>query len=124
MADFHPVCPKYSKIIERGHVPDASHGQVRLSSWAPGEPEVRRFVGGIKYHHPLMPFRCPVVRLLRALRPARVTPITARAQRAPSARFAYLSAVLGIVAACFARNPRNAAASRFPTSRSIQPIAL
>jgi len=49
--------------MDRGHIPDAAHGQVLPLSWAPGEPEARRFVGGIKYHaDDLIPFtgyRCP-----------------------------------------------------------------
>ena len=63
MGDFHPRCPKCQKPMERGHVPDASHGQVLETSWAPGEPERRRFVGGIKYRAgeviPVRAYRCP-----------------------------------------------------------------
>ena len=43
MADFHPRCPKCDRPMDRGHVPDLSHGQVMESSWAPGEAEGRRF---------------------------------------------------------------------------------
>ena len=50
MADFHPRCPKCDEPMDRGHIPDAAHGQVLQSSWALGEPETRRFLGGIKYH--------------------------------------------------------------------------
>jgi hypothetical protein len=63
MADFHPRCPKCDKLMDRGHLPDAAHGHVVLSSWAPGDPEPRRFFGGIKYHAkdviPLVAYRCP-----------------------------------------------------------------
>jgi hypothetical protein len=63
MADFHPRCPKCDKPMDRGHVPDAAHGQVLQSSWAPGAPETRRFLGGIRYHPdeliPLSVYRCP-----------------------------------------------------------------
>ena len=63
MADFHPQCPKCGTSMDRGHIPDAAHGMVLELSWAPGEPETRRFVGGIKYHaDELIPFRgyrCP-----------------------------------------------------------------
>jgi hypothetical protein len=63
MPDFHPRCPKCDKPMDRGHIPDAAQGQVLQSSWAPGEPESRRFLGGIKYQgHELIPFsayRCP-----------------------------------------------------------------
>jgi hypothetical protein len=63
MADFHPVCPKCDKPMHRGHVPDAAHGRVLQSSWAPGEPKTRRFLGGITYHAgqliPFIAYRCP-----------------------------------------------------------------
>ena len=63
MADFHPVCPKCDKPMDRGHVPDFGYGQILQSGWAPGEPESRRFVGGIKYEAdeqiPLIAYRCP-----------------------------------------------------------------
>ncbi len=62
MPDFHPKCPKCSRIMERGHIPDAANGAVLESSWAPGEPEARRFVGGIKCRKdaliPLSAYRC------------------------------------------------------------------
>ena len=62
MADFHPRCPKCDKLMDRGHIPDAAHGQILQSSWAPGEPEARRFVGGIKYRAdeviPFSAYRC------------------------------------------------------------------
>lgn len=63
MADFHPKCPKCDRVMDRGHLPDMGHAQVFQSSWAPGEPEARRFIGGIKYHEaeviPLSVYRCP-----------------------------------------------------------------
>ena len=63
VADFHPQCPKCEKFMDRGHLPDVSHGTVLQSSWAPGEAERRRFFGGIKYHAgnliPLSAYRCP-----------------------------------------------------------------
>jgi hypothetical protein len=49
--------------MDRGHVPDLAEGMIVQSSWAPGEPEVRRFLGGIKYETreliPLTAYRCP-----------------------------------------------------------------
>ena len=64
MADFHPRCPKCDKLMDRGHLPDAAAGeQVLVGVWAPGEPEPRRIMGGIKYHKdravPLTAYRCP-----------------------------------------------------------------
>jgi hypothetical protein len=63
MADFHPQCPKCSKLMERGYVPDVSHSQVYQGSWARGIPEQRRFVGGIKHKQsdtiPVDAYRCP-----------------------------------------------------------------
>jgi hypothetical protein len=63
MGDFHPVCPKCDKAMDRGHVPDVAHGQVLQSNWAPGEPASRRFFGGIKFDYdsqlPLIAYRCP-----------------------------------------------------------------
>lgn len=63
MADFHPRCPKCDKPMDLGHLPDVTHGAVLTASWAPGDPEPRRFVGGIKYHPdeliPLLAYRCP-----------------------------------------------------------------
>jgi hypothetical protein len=63
MADFHPRCPKCEKLMDRGHLPDAAAGgQIQIGAWAPGDPEPRRFVGGIKYHAdrviPLAAYRC------------------------------------------------------------------
>ena len=62
MADFHPKCPKCNVVMERGHIPDTSQGGAVESSWAPGEAEARRFVGGIKYQQdeliPLIAYRC------------------------------------------------------------------
>jgi hypothetical protein len=49
--------------MDRGHVPDTAYGQVLQSGWVSGEPEVRRFVGGIRYDRddvvPLAAYRCP-----------------------------------------------------------------
>jgi hypothetical protein len=63
MADFHPRCPKCDKPMDPGHVPDVAHCQVLRSCWAPREPEVRRYLGGIKYRAkeliPLSAYRCP-----------------------------------------------------------------
>ena len=63
MSDFHARCPKCDKPMDRGHVPDTTHGGVLQSSGAPGEPEPRRFIGGIKYRAdaliPLSAYRCP-----------------------------------------------------------------
>jgi predicted nucleic-acid-binding Zn-ribbon protein len=63
MSDFHPVCPKCAKPMERGHVPDAGYGQVIQSKWAPGDAVPRRFFGGIQYdvneQIPMMAYRCP-----------------------------------------------------------------
>ena len=63
MADYHPECPKCSTVMERGHIPDAAQGVVLESSWAPGDPEARRYIGGIKYHAdeliPFIAYRCP-----------------------------------------------------------------
>jgi hypothetical protein len=64
MADFHPRCPKCDKIMDRGHLPDAlDHASSVLAKWAPGVPEERRFLGGIKVHAdddiPLVAYRCP-----------------------------------------------------------------
>ena len=62
MTTDQPLCPKCNAPMDRGHVPDATYGQVLQSSWAPGEPETRRFLGGIKYHAaeliPLNAYRC------------------------------------------------------------------
>ena len=49
MADFRPVCPKCNGAMERGHVPDVGQGEVLETRWAPGDPEPRRFIGGIKW---------------------------------------------------------------------------
>jgi hypothetical protein len=63
MTDSHPRCPKCQKPMDRGHVPDAAHGRTFQSSWAPGEAEPQRFLGGIKYKTrellPLTAYRCP-----------------------------------------------------------------
>ena len=63
MGDFIPQCPKCDKPMDKGYVPDVAYGGVFETSWAPGEPEQRRFVGGIKYRAneliPLRAHRCP-----------------------------------------------------------------
>jgi|tagenome__1003787_1003787.scaffolds.fasta_scaffold18813966_2 hypothetical protein len=63
MADLHPRCPKCDTLMDRGHVPDVAHGHALRANWAPGEPETRRFFGGIKYDPsalvPLTAYRCP-----------------------------------------------------------------
>ena len=63
MGDFHPQCPKCDKPMDRGHVPDVAHGAVLQAGWAPGAPEPRRFIGGIKYRADeviaLTGYRCP-----------------------------------------------------------------
>lgn len=68
MADFHPRCPRCDKAMDRGHLPDVAHGQVLRGSWARGEPEARRFFGGIKYDQdaliPLSAYRCPACGLV------------------------------------------------------------
>lgn len=63
MGDFHPQCPKCNSLLARGHIPDVAHGAVLESSWAPGDAQSRKFLGGIKYQRdeliPLVAFRCP-----------------------------------------------------------------
>lgn len=58
-----PRCPKCQKTMERGHIPDVGHRQVYQTGWSRGEPEQRRFFGGIKFRPKeqflLMAFRCP-----------------------------------------------------------------
>jgi hypothetical protein len=62
MGDFHPICPKCSKPMDRGHIPDAAHSVVLQQRWSRGDPEPRRFVGGIKWEAdeqlPLLAYRC------------------------------------------------------------------
>lgn len=64
MDDVDLRCPKCGKPMDRGHVPDAAHGAVLQSSWAPGEAQPRRFFRGIKYQAdeliPLTAYRCPM----------------------------------------------------------------
>jgi hypothetical protein len=47
MADAASHCPKCQRAMEKGYVADIGHGIVIQSSWSPGEPEPRRFIGGI-----------------------------------------------------------------------------
>jgi hypothetical protein len=62
MGDVHRVCPKCQSAMERGYLPDIAHGMVMRASWNPGEPEVRRFIGGIKWKPkeslPVTAYRC------------------------------------------------------------------
>lgn len=62
MGDFHPTCPKCATPMERGHVPDAAEGLSFPSAWAPGAPQHRRFLNGIKTapkeELPLHAYRC------------------------------------------------------------------
>lgn len=48
--------------MEEGFVADFGYGQVLKSSWSPGVPEPRRFVGGIKVNAdeqiPMTAYRC------------------------------------------------------------------
>jgi len=48
--------------MERGHIPDIAEGHVVQTAWARGDPERRRFVGGIKVNTkeqlPVTAFRC------------------------------------------------------------------
>ncbi len=63
MTDLVPRCPKCDRRMDRGHLPDVGHGQVYEAGWSPGEPERRRFIGGIKYNAeqviPINAYRCP-----------------------------------------------------------------
>jgi hypothetical protein len=65
MPDFHPLCPKCEKPMDRGHVPDITDGAARQSTWAPGEAVKRRFFGRVKIKYdpdeaiPLSAYRCP-----------------------------------------------------------------
>lgn len=62
MPGTRPTCPKCAGSMEPGYVPDVAYGQTLQSAWAPGEPKVRRFVGGIKWRQadntPIVTFRC------------------------------------------------------------------
>ena len=49
MTDTELTCPKCGETMERGHVPDASHSQAFQTRWSRGDPEQRRFIGGIKW---------------------------------------------------------------------------
>ena len=48
--------------MEPGYVADIGHGIVIQSSWSPGQPEPRRFLGGIKWRDgeniPIVTLRC------------------------------------------------------------------
>ena len=58
-----PECPKCQKKMEPGHIPDLTHGSVQQAAWVAGFPEVRRFIGGIRYDKkklvPVTAWRCP-----------------------------------------------------------------
>jgi hypothetical protein len=64
MGDFHPTCPKCSKFMNRGHIPDYAHGDsvVLQTVWAPGDPQPRRWQAGIKADRdaqiPVIAYRC------------------------------------------------------------------
>ena len=62
MTASRPTCTKCGRQMERGHVPDVTHGQVLQSRWSRGNPEPRRFFGGIKWkldaQLPLVAYRC------------------------------------------------------------------
>lgn len=63
MADLKATCPKCDRAMERGHVPDVTQGQVLQTRWSRGDPESRRFFGGIRWtpaeQIPLAAYRCP-----------------------------------------------------------------
>ena len=63
MPETVPRCPKCQKAMEEGHVPDIGYGQASQSKWAPGTPEPRRYIGGIKMRAneqlPITAYRCP-----------------------------------------------------------------
>ena len=64
MAEFRPICPKCTGAMARGHVPDVGHGEILATRWSRGDPEPRRFIGGIKWKGdaqvPLAAYRCAV----------------------------------------------------------------
>ena len=61
MTDSH-VCPKCKGTMHSGFVANAAHGQMLQSSWSPGEPESRRYIGGVKVKRdeqvPMTAWRC------------------------------------------------------------------
>jgi hypothetical protein len=48
--------------MDPGHIPDLAHGMIAQSSWSPGLPEMRKYIGGIKYNkktqYPIIAYRC------------------------------------------------------------------
>ena len=62
MPDAHPRCSTCDQFMERGHIPDVTHGTVLPQSWASGEPR-KALLGGIKYDRkelmPIAAYRCP-----------------------------------------------------------------
>jgi len=49
MANDDKICPKCNRTMEIGFITDVAYGAVFQSSWLPGIPVVRRFVGGVKW---------------------------------------------------------------------------
>lgn len=46
MGDMHVTCPKCGSAMDRGYMPDTTHGAATVqASWTPGEPEQIRFLG-------------------------------------------------------------------------------
>jgi hypothetical protein len=51
MGDVNLKCARCGSAMQRGHMPDFTHGGVVQERWAPGDPEEIRFLGmdgGIK----------------------------------------------------------------------------
>jgi ssDNA-binding Zn-finger/Zn-ribbon topoisomerase 1 len=57
-----PRCPKCNHQMELGYVADVVRYSALQSSWTPGKPERRLFLGGIKWHRreriPIVSYRC------------------------------------------------------------------
>ena len=60
MTQLQQRCPKCSKDMERGHIPDVAPFVARQSSWAPGEPHIRGGALKVEYDRivPLTAHRC------------------------------------------------------------------
>ena len=62
MTEAQPKCLRCGEAMERGHVPDASYSQAFQTRWSRGDPEPRRWIGGIKWEAgeqiPLTAYRC------------------------------------------------------------------
>jgi hypothetical protein len=62
MSETQPTCLKCRGAMERGHVPDSGYGEVLQTRWSRGDPEPRRFIGGIKWRRseqvPMTAYRC------------------------------------------------------------------